>query len=207
MLYVYKTVRDAKAPGGARFEPELVHNKSGVGSSFDIADLNKDGKPDIVTATHVRHLCVFRQASCRCAVSTSAGARAEEIERRNTMSRSPVIAAAAAAVMVVTLYAADPGNFKPDASFKGSTLTGWHVVGDADWSAQNGELVGKAKPGANGGWLVMDKSFQDVQLYIELPLHRGLQVRRPAARAKTPDGGMAGVLSSLNEGDTGCRMR
>ncbi len=51
VLYIYKTVRDPKAPGGARFEPELVHNKSGVGSSFDIVDLNKDGKPDIVTAT------------------------------------------------------------------------------------------------------------------------------------------------------------
>ena len=47
----YKTVRDPKAPGGARFVPELVHNKSGVGSSFDVVDLNKDGKPDIVTAT------------------------------------------------------------------------------------------------------------------------------------------------------------
>jgi hypothetical protein len=51
VLYVYKTVRDPKAPGGARFVPELVHNKSGVGSSFDVVDLNKDGKLDIVTAT------------------------------------------------------------------------------------------------------------------------------------------------------------
>ena len=48
MLYIYKTVRDPKAPGGARFVPELVHNKSGVGSSFDVVDLNKDGKLDIV---------------------------------------------------------------------------------------------------------------------------------------------------------------
>ena len=51
VLYIYKTRRDAKAPGGATFVPELVHNKSGVGSSFDVVDLNKDGKPDIVTAT------------------------------------------------------------------------------------------------------------------------------------------------------------
>jgi hypothetical protein len=51
VLYVYKTVRDPKAPGGARFVPELIHNKSGVGSSFDVVDLNKDGKLDIVTAT------------------------------------------------------------------------------------------------------------------------------------------------------------
>ena len=51
VLYIYKTVRDPKAPGGARFVPELVHNKSGVGSSFDVVDLNKDGKPDIVVGT------------------------------------------------------------------------------------------------------------------------------------------------------------
>jgi len=51
VLYIYRTVRDPKAPGGARFVPELVHNKSGVGSSFDVVDLNKDGKPDIVVGT------------------------------------------------------------------------------------------------------------------------------------------------------------
>jgi hypothetical protein len=51
VLYIYRTVRDKAAPGGARFAPELVHNKSGVGSSFDVVDLNKDGRLDIVTAT------------------------------------------------------------------------------------------------------------------------------------------------------------
>ena len=51
VLYIYRTVRDPKAPGGARFVPELIHNKSGIGSSFDVVDLNKDGRLDIVTAT------------------------------------------------------------------------------------------------------------------------------------------------------------
>lgn len=50
VLYVYKTVRDSKAPGGARFEPELVHNFSGVGAHFVLSDLNKDGVPDIITS-------------------------------------------------------------------------------------------------------------------------------------------------------------
>ena len=68
--------------------------------------------------------------------------------------------------MALGLSAADPANFKPDGAFKGSTLTGWHVLGDAEWTASNGELIGKAKPGTNGGWLVMDKAFQDVQLYM-----------------------------------------
>ncbi len=51
VLYVFRTVRDPKAPGGARFVPELVHNRSGVGSSVLAADLDKNGTMDIITAT------------------------------------------------------------------------------------------------------------------------------------------------------------
>ena len=65
MLYIYKTVRDPKAPGGARFVPELVHNKSGVGSSFDVVDLNKDGKLDIVVGDHLRDVHVHEQGRRR----------------------------------------------------------------------------------------------------------------------------------------------
>jgi hypothetical protein len=50
VLYVYRAVRNASAPGGAEFVPELVHNRSGVGSAFAVADLNKDGTPDIATS-------------------------------------------------------------------------------------------------------------------------------------------------------------
>jgi hypothetical protein len=50
VLYVYRTVRNPKAPGGAEFVPMLVHNFSGVGSNFAVVDLNGDGKPDIVTS-------------------------------------------------------------------------------------------------------------------------------------------------------------
>ena len=51
VLYIFKTVRNRRAPGGAEFVPELVHNRSGVGSTVLAADVNKDGIPDIVTAT------------------------------------------------------------------------------------------------------------------------------------------------------------
>jgi hypothetical protein len=51
VVYVYKTVRDPKASGGAKFVPQLVHNRSGVGSDVLADDLNKDGAVDIVTAT------------------------------------------------------------------------------------------------------------------------------------------------------------
>jgi hypothetical protein len=49
VLYVYKVVRDGKAPGGARFVPELIHNGSGVGSQVLAMDLNHDGAIDIVS--------------------------------------------------------------------------------------------------------------------------------------------------------------
>ena len=51
VLYCYHTVRDSKAPGGARFVPELIHNRSGVGSQVAAADLNNDGAIEIITPT------------------------------------------------------------------------------------------------------------------------------------------------------------
>ncbi len=51
VLYVYKTVRNPKVPGGAEFIPELIHNQSGAGSDVLAVDLNKDGVMDLVTAT------------------------------------------------------------------------------------------------------------------------------------------------------------
>ena len=63
VLYIYKTVRNPKAPGGAEFVPELIHNRSGVGSSFDVVDLNKDGRPDIVTATAYGTFVFFSKPS------------------------------------------------------------------------------------------------------------------------------------------------
>lgn len=51
-LYWFRTVRNPKAPGGAEFVPELIHNRSGVGAQFSAVDLNKDGRVDIVTATN-----------------------------------------------------------------------------------------------------------------------------------------------------------
>jgi hypothetical protein len=51
VLYWYRTVRNPKAPGGAEFVPELIHNRSGVGSHFVAVDVNHDGAPDIITST------------------------------------------------------------------------------------------------------------------------------------------------------------
>ena len=53
VLYVYHTVRNKQAPGGAEFVPELVHNRSGVGSHIVVTDMNGDGVPDIVTSANL----------------------------------------------------------------------------------------------------------------------------------------------------------
>jgi hypothetical protein len=58
VLYVFRTLRDAKAPGGASFVPELVHNRSGAGNAVTAVDVNKDGLMDILSATD-RGLFVF----------------------------------------------------------------------------------------------------------------------------------------------------
>jgi hypothetical protein len=52
VLYWFRTVRNPKAPGGAEFKPELIHNRSGAGSTVLATDLNKDGAVDIVTSTN-----------------------------------------------------------------------------------------------------------------------------------------------------------
>jgi hypothetical protein len=52
VLYWFRTVRNPKIPGGAEFKPELIHNRSGVGSTVLAVDLNKDGATDIVTSTN-----------------------------------------------------------------------------------------------------------------------------------------------------------
>jgi hypothetical protein len=52
VLYWFRTVRNPKAPGGAEFVPELIHNRSGVGSTVSAVDLNRDGAMDIVTSTN-----------------------------------------------------------------------------------------------------------------------------------------------------------
>jgi hypothetical protein len=51
VLYWYRTVRNPKAPGGAEFVPELIHNHSGTGSDVLAVDLNGDRAIDVVTST------------------------------------------------------------------------------------------------------------------------------------------------------------
>jgi hypothetical protein len=61
VLYVYRTVRNPKAPGGAEFVPELVHNRSGVGSHVAVADLDNDGDAEIITGTKLGTFIFWNQ--------------------------------------------------------------------------------------------------------------------------------------------------
>jgi hypothetical protein len=59
VLYIYRTLRNRNAPGGAEFVPELVHNASGAGSQILALDLNKDGVNDIVTSGELGAFAFF----------------------------------------------------------------------------------------------------------------------------------------------------
>ena len=62
------------------------------------------------------------------------------------------------------MFATGP-SFHPDATFTGSSLTGWHTFGQAEWRAENGEVV--ATPKGGGGWLVLDRSYQDIGVFAQ----------------------------------------
>ena len=49
VLYCFRHVRESGNP--PRFEPHLIDNQSGVGVQITVADVNGDGKQDILTAS------------------------------------------------------------------------------------------------------------------------------------------------------------
>ncbi len=104
-----------------------------------------------------------------------------------------------AVLLLVPVFAISP-TFIPDTTFKGSSLTGWHVLGQADWHAQNGEIVGTVKPGGSGGWLVLDRSYQDVGFRAFLRCSGGCKTGVLLRAEKTAEG-MKGIYVSLNEGE------
>src|SRR5258708_20991574 len=85
------------------------------------------------------------------------------------MSRKRLLVGSAILIGVLTsiIFAATK-NFVPDATFQGSSLTGWHSLGQAEWRANDGEIFGTPKS-ESGGWLVLDRGHQDVQFVA--PLH------------------------------------
>ena len=114
-------------------------------------------------------------------------------------SGTRVLVAAAAMVLTTTLPWAASKNFVPDVVFKGSTLTGWHPLGQSDWRAQDGEIIGTPK--SSGGWLVLDRGYQDVAFTSTFRCAPGCRTGLLFRAEKTADGGLKGIFVSLTEGD------
>ncbi len=90
-------------------------------------------------------------------------------------------------------------SFHPDVTFKGSTLTGWRTVGNATWRAENGEIVGTPQqPG--GGWLLLDRSYQDVGFYASFLCAPGCKTGVLLRAEKTPTG-LKGIYIALTDGE------
>ena len=115
--------------------------------------------------------------------------------------------------MVLVLIAFDPpgvvgqqrrqdggvaGNFAADSSFTGSSLTGWRPVGGATWRAENGEIVATA---GTGGWLLSDKSFEDVAVVAAFRCTGACNAGVLVRAEPTTDGGTKGIFVSLTAED------
>ena len=107
---------------------------------------------------------------------------------------------AIATLTAALVVAQGPANdFKPDSTFSGSTLTGWHTLGGAQWKAQNGEITGTAS-GSGGGWLVLDTSYQDLNFFTRFRCVGECRTGVLFRAEKTTDG-MTGVYVALNAGE------
>ena len=115
-------------------------------------------------------------------------------------SALPITSASAAMLLsFAPLFGGGP-SFKPDATVKGSSLSGWHVLGQAAWKVQDGEITGTVKPGSQGGWLVLDRSYQDAGFYASFRCGEGCKTGVLLRAEKTPHG-TKGIFVSLAAGD------
>src|SRR6266436_27505 len=101
-------------------------------------------------------------------------------------------------VLASAIFAATR-NFVPDVTFKGSALAGWHKLGQAEWRASNGEILGTPKS-ESGGWLVLDRGYQDVEFFASFRCAGACKAGVLLRAEKTADG-MKGVYVSLTDGD------
>src|SRR4051812_47023766 len=94
-----------------------------------------------------------------------------------------------------------PGDFNgrnmaliPDYTFKGSKLTGWHTLGNADWKANNGIITAKANGSAS--YLISDRGFQDIHLRALFKTDANTEVGFLFRLEKTSDG-FKGFLATI----------
>src|SRR3954451_22740479 len=81
---------------------------------------------------------------------------------------------------------------------RANDLSSWHKLGDATWRVENGEIIGT--PSSGGGWLVLNKSLQDVDVITSFRCANSCEAG-VLLRAEKSGDGMKGVYVSLKEGD------
>ncbi|MBV8729953.1 MAG: DUF1080 domain-containing protein, partial [Acidobacteriia bacterium] len=89
-------------------------------------------------------------------------------------------------------------NFVPDWTFKGSSLGSWKTLGNANWHAENGEIVGTPRT-PDGGWLILDRPLQDVQFASTFRCSVGCRAGVMLRTQMTEDG-IQGVYVALPDG-------
>lgn len=104
-------------------------------------------------------------------------------------------AAMALAVSTLTVPLSGNRNFVPDWTFTGSSLAEWTPLGQADWRAENGEIVGTPRT-ADGGWLLLKTSYQDIQFAASFRCTGGCRTGVLLRAEKTPTG-MKGVYVTV----------
>ncbi len=110
-----------------------------------------------------------------------------------------LISVAAVLLCTAPVFAGGP-SFTPDITFHGSSLTGFHTLGQASWRAENGELMGTPENG-EGGWLMSDRSYQDVGLFADFRCKGGCEAGA-LFRIEKSDDSYKGIFVSLTEPDT-----
>src|SRR5688572_5438558 len=88
--------------------------------------------------------------------------------------------------------------FIPDYRFKGNTLTGWKPMGNAKWTAQDGEIKTILNGGDAGNILVMDRSFQDAGMQLLFKCSADNEAGVLLRLEKVAEG-MKGILVSVKD--------
>jgi len=72
-------------------------------------------------------------------------------------------------VFALASWAQDVGDAGDAPLFNGQDLTGWHMMGQQDWHAEDGILWTEGK----GGWLRSDQRYADFVLHLEYRVTKG----------------------------------
>ncbi|MBV9442611.1 MAG: VCBS repeat-containing protein, partial [Acidobacteriaceae bacterium] len=126
-------------------------------------------------------------------------ARLARLKEQITSNRI-LVAILAAIPVLFSIVSAETHDFVPDFLFSGTSLAEWQTMGTADWRAGDGEITASLRD-QQGGWLMLKRSYQDVEFYTEFRCGGECEVGILLRAEKTADQGLKGVYVSLSPGD------